>query len=187
MHRRNPVLTLNGFIACGLLLSSAAAAIDDSGPHVLLSFPSHLSRDAVSRASAAAFIGRKWEVQSFNEGRVVGYLNHRGIKATLELKILEDRIVYVCDCTKTKTGPAGRRTGRRSVRWTPVKWINNLRQDIQKSLLDSSYAAESGRQVDRSNRSSIRERLKVLEDLLSEHLVSQEEYDTKRAAILSEL
>ena len=139
--------------------------------------------------AAEAFQGRKWTVKSVSEDRVVGHLDHRGIDATLEFRILDDRIVYSCDCVKEKKyGKTSR--NNRLVDWTPLGWINNLRRDIQRVLWGNATAAlatEGARPVNRHNQLSIAERLQVLKDLLSQGLVSQEEYDTKREQILSDL
>jgi len=65
----------------------------------------------------------------------------------------------------------------------PKRWINNLRVDIQGML----STARAQRPDDGAKRTPIVERLKVLEDLLTRGLVSQEEYAAKRAEILSDL
>ncbi len=63
----------------------------------------------------------------------------------------------------------------------PKRWINNLRVDIQRML------ARARRLDDGAKRTPIVERLQALEDLLTQGLVSQEEYAAKRAEILSDL
>lgn len=184
---RRLLLSLIACIGFGLLSTTPAHARDLSEYTIFLPFSSQLDREAVSQVAAYAFLARKWEVKSVSEESVVGYLNHRGIDATLELMILEDRILYFCDCTKGKTGPGAIKAAKRRIGWTPAKWLDNLRADIGSVLAAAAVAVKEGRAADIGSPSSIAERLQVLEGLLSQGLVSQQEYDTKRAEILSEL
>ncbi len=186
--------------ACGLLFSTASYGADESEYILLTLLSGHPDRASVADIVANAFIGRRWALERVSEDQVVGHLDHRGVSATLELKILSDRIVYSCECTRITSGDrheggdsaVRRRLRRRSSSSVlrssasgevplPKRWINNLRVDIQRML------ARARRLDDGAKRTPIVERLQALEDLLTEGLVSQEEYAAKRAEILSDL
>lgn len=188
--------------ACGLLCSTASYSADESEYTVLTLLSGRLDRASVVEIAASAFIRRKWVLERVSENQVVGHLDHRGVSATLELKILSDRIVYSCECTRITSGDRHkggnsavrmrlrRRSSSSALRSSasgevplPKRWINNLRVDIQGML----STARARRPDDGAKRTPIVERLKVLEDLLTRGLVSQEEYAAKRAEILSDL
>lgn len=158
---------------------------------LLVSTPPNVDREVVSWAAATAFNGRGWTVKSQSEDHVTGYLNHRGIEATLELKILDGKIDYYCDCVKrVRARRVGvRRTPRKEkseIRpYTPEGWIHNIRKDITKNLRNQAVSAR------RSNAKlqgpSAKQRLRSLQTLLDDGLVTQEEYDSKRAEIISDM
>jgi hypothetical protein len=122
---------------------------------LLLMTPRSLDRADIAQAAAMAFTGRKWTVQSADDDHVVGFLNHRGIVATLDLKILDDRIVYSCECNKKLPRSTTRRINydgsarhRGIVPYVPEGWIANIRKDLIKNL--TWYAVSSRGPVPRS-------------------------------------
>ncbi len=186
--------------ACGLLFSTTTYGADESEYVLLTLLSGHPDRASVADIVANAFIGRRWALERVSEDQVVGHLDHRGVSATLELKILGDRIVYSCECTRITSGDRHeggnsavrmrlrRRSSSSVLRSSasgevplPKRWINNLRVDIQRML------ARARRLDEGAKRTPIVERLQALEDLLTQGLVSQEEYAAKRAEILSDL
>ena len=83
MQITNRRSTCGALLAFGLLCSAGASSAAESQP-----------QGAVAKIAADAFKGRQWTVVSASKNQVTGKIDHRGISATLQLKILDDRIAY---------------------------------------------------------------------------------------------
>ena len=186
MQITNRRSTCGALLAFGLLCSAGASSAAESQP-----------QGAVAKIAADAFKGRQWTVVSASKNQVTGKIDHRGISATLQLKILDDRIAYSCkrtDSTQGVSGEAGgngpvprNRSTAKATRPCTDKtlqgWIAYLQGDIIGQL---ALAGLEGSDDD-ADRVPVAKRLSTLETLRSQGLVSQQEYDAKRAQILSEL
>lgn len=186
--RRLVVSTILAFI----LLGSIPSRSDEDSTLTLFSpYPRSLDRATVSQLLSDAFIGRRWTVVSADEKRVIGQIDHRGINAILEMSIEQGRVVYLCRCTKvTKPAVGGSldRNRKRQVKYEPRGWIDNLRTDFERLLVTTGAPSGAATTAGGGNdKAPIADRLSTLDDLLSKGLITQEEYDGKRAEILSDL
>jgi hypothetical protein len=196
MQIKNRRSTCGALLAFGLLCSAGASSAAESQQTLLASLPQSVPQGAVAKIAAEAFTGRGWTVVSANKDEVTGKIDHRGITATLKLKILDDRIAYSCERTDPGvasrqgggSGPAPRnRSNTKATRpctnTVLQGWIRNLERDIAGKLVLAEIVISD----DDADRVPVAERLSTLEALRSQGLVSQQEYDAKRAEILSEL
>ncbi len=183
MHKCFSELISKVGLICTLLFPAAALSADGSEYALLLRFPHPIAREAVAPLAAKTFSGRKWTIQSFTQDSVTGHIDHRGVSATLELKILDDRIEYLCHpCTKRRSN-----ANKKEYDSTPTKWIENIRADLSQALISHEATKGLEGRYPGGDWGTAGERLENLNSLLSKDLISQEEYDNKRADILSDL
>ena len=190
--------TCGALLAFGLLYSAGASSAAESQQTILIFLPKSLPQGFAAKTAAEAFAGRGWTVVSANKDEVTGEIDHRTISATLKLKILDDRIAYSCKRTDPTQGVSGQDGGhggpmprnqstaakaRPCTGRTLQGWIRNIERDIEKMLVLAGLESSD----DHADRVPVAERLSTLENLRSRGLVSQQEYDAKRAQILSEL
>ena len=193
MQGRDRRSICGALVAFSLFCSAGASSATEAQNTLVVLFPKSVPKGVVAKIAVDAFMGRKWSVVRASRDQVTGKIDHRGISATLELTILDDRITYSCGRTDPpplgdtrSAGPAPRSQLAAGVRSCNIRklqgWINNLRRDIEGRLARAELEGTD----DDGDRASVTERLSTLEALRSEGLVSQQEYDAKRAQILSE-
>lgn len=134
---------------------------------VLLSVSPTLDPARVMAATRRAFVGRRWEVRPDESGSLVANLRSGDTDSTLRVFLADGALRY----TDRTTGRNGQRDK------VPERWIGYLRSDIRQALaaLPATKAADPT------------ERLRTLKALLDGGMITQAEYDTKRAEILKGL
>lgn len=142
------------------------------------------------QASKMAFIKRRWKVVAEDENSVQGELNHKSKQALVTISYKDNALYYTCECFKSYFGRAKTELGtykRQKITKPdePVKWINNLRASTEVAIAEVSFTASVNNS--KSNTKSIPERMKTLDQLLSQELISQDEYDSKRTQLLNEI
>ena len=122
---------------------------------------------------------RRWEVSADKDGAFTAHI--RGNDAESELR------VFLADGALRYTDRTTDRKGQKSK--VPERWMNYVRTDLRNSL--SLLAAREGQKpVARGGspaESDPVERMKKLKAMLDGGLISQAEYDAKRAEILKGL
>jgi len=183
-------------VVFGLVCFAGTSSANESQETLLIPLPKNLPKGFAAKIAADAFQGRQWTVVSASRDEVTGEIDHRGISATLRLTILDDRITYSCERTDTGAaprqgsghGPAARNQPTPSVTGPCTgsrlqRWIRNIASDSEQMLVLAGLEESSD---DDADRAPLAERLSILDELRSQGLVSQQEYDAKRAQILSE-
>ncbi len=95
-----------------------AQAQEGSNSTVISVFPGSSNED-VRRAILWALANREWKVESNTESTVIAKLDHRGIKAHLNINYNQKQITILSDSYDEN--------GKKFV---PVRWIANLEKDI---------------------------------------------------------
>jgi len=141
--------------------------------------PANLESEKVMQTARSAFTARRWEVSADKDGAFTAHI--RGNDAESELR------VFLADGALRYTDRTTDRKGQKSK--VPERWMNYVRTDLRNSL--SLLAAREGQKpVARGGspaESDPVERMKKLKAMLDGGLISQAEYDAKRAEILKGL
>ncbi len=126
---------LIGFLACGLFLvgcntstTKTSYEMAEAGQNQFtINVPDGLSMDAIERAIQFSLTNREWSVVESDVGSIEAVLSHRGISATLDISYDEDVIRIESEATDDD--------GKALV---PLRWIEFLREDIQKQLISAA-------------------------------------------------
>ena len=163
-------------------LAAAFAARFPPVPGIPVATPSEVLLGGIdSRADPAsvlevarrAFVDRRWNVSAEGEETFVARIHAVDTDSTLRVFVADGALRYT-DHTVDRRGAKGN---------TPDRWIANVRADIDRALaaLPTREAAPPAGPGDAG------ERLRKLKAMLDSGLISQGEYDTKRAEILKGL
>ena len=152
-----------------LFAACAPAGAQDQAPsspptQVLLGdLPAGADRQRVMEAARDAFAARKWAVSSAADGVLVARIHYPDFDSMLRVFLADGALRFV-------DGTVDRKGARSQV---PERWLNYIRADLRRSL------AATDRDAAR--------RLRKLDELRAGGLISQAEYDSKRAEILKGL
>jgi hypothetical protein len=185
---------------CLPLVATSARAEEEPTFEVFTILPRHYENAELLRVARAAFAGRGWTLIDATDDTVVGRIEHKKVDATLALKAQNDRFLYTIAGTKrvTRRKYISGRSSKKIViaeEFVPTRWLDNIRIDIVRSLEREEKAAAQKQQSQRAedrqplepDSESASERLRTIEDLFSQGLITREEYDAKRSEVLSEL
>jgi hypothetical protein len=117
------------------LMSATLLAADSASPSALgpqvgtVPVPAGYSAAQVKEVVAQCFLAREWEVKIKADDRVVGYLNHRGVEATMTVQIDGPQLTFFCDGWKVD------KAGKRIKPEDPKTWIANMKKDVTRRLL----------------------------------------------------
>lgn len=90
--------------------------------------PAGLKLAEVREVVVVSLVQRNWTVKQKADDRAVGYLNHRGIEATLTLTFDTSQVSLFCEAWKVD------KAGRRLKPDMPDGWIANMKKDVTKRL-----------------------------------------------------
>lgn len=114
--------------AIGLFSASALAADASAsapGPQVgTVAIPAGYAKKDVRELIALCLTAREWSVKDKSDDYVVGYLNHRGVEATLTLSF-DDKLVTL-NCDAWKVDKAGKRLKPDDAK----TWVANIKKDL---------------------------------------------------------
>lgn len=158
------------------------------------SVPANLDTGQVFDVLSKVFYGRQWHVSQRTAEFVVGQLDHNGYKCRLVVRHKGNQLVYVDETlglVRAETsggGPHSFRKGSRMDRErapkpTPQRWLSYLRYDLGRALRVASLSASQQLRAPEDPA----ERLRKLEQLHKDGLITAEEYEAKRDAIVGEL
>ena len=150
-----------------LLIAACAQTFAQAEGQVLIQVPAGADPRAVMEAAREAFAGRKWAVSGDAEGALVARIRGLDIDSTLKVFLAGDSLRYI-DNTVERKGAKGQ---------VPERWLNYLRSDLRRSLNRLAPPAAT----------DPAQRLSQLKTLLDRGLITQAEYDAKRAEILKGL
>ena len=145
---------------------------------LLIGVPAGADPKEVMDAARAAFVGRRWDVKENLDGAFVA--NIRGATDSANLKVFfADGALWFID----------RSTDRRGAKTqVPERWLNNVRADLRQPLgMLGSRASRAKLVPQEPAASDAAQRLSQLKTLLDRGLITQAEYDAKRAEILKGL
>jgi hypothetical protein len=108
----------------------SAAETSELGQHAgNVPVPAGLTRAQLQIAAEQALLGRQWEVKSKSDDRVVGFLKHRGIEATLTLVLTDGQVEIYCVGWQVN-----KKSGAREKPEQPTGWIKYIKGDLTKIL-----------------------------------------------------
>lgn len=113
-----------------LLLGPVAGlyAVEAGRPVGTVAVPAGLKLAEIKEVVVISLVQRNWTVKEKGDDRAVGYLNHRGIEATLTLTFDTSQVSFSCEGWKVD------KTGRRLKPEMPDGWIANMKKDVAKRL-----------------------------------------------------
>ena len=141
--------------------------------------PAGADPQRVMQAARSAFVGRRWEVKDDVDGAFIADIHGATESATLKVFLAEGALRY-----------ADRSVDRNGARAeVPERWLNNIRYDLRPtiSLLAPREKTRPAVRADPAAPSDPAERLRRLKSLLDGGLITQVEYEAKRAEILKGL
>lgn len=141
--------------------------------------PAGIEPEKVMQTARNAFAARRWEISADRDGAFIAHIRGNDAESTLRV-FLADGALRFTDRTTDRKGQKAK---------VPERWMNYVRADLRQSL--SLLAAREGRKsVARAappGESDPVERMKKLKAMLDGGLITQAEYDAKRAEILKGL
>jgi hypothetical protein len=159
--------------------SLSGAAVPKVPGQVLLVVPAGADTLAVMKAARDAFVGRRWEVTAEGDDAFVADI--RGVQESTTLKVfLADGALRFIDRSTDRNGAKAQ---------VPERWLNNIRVDLRRVIITLAPRPERG-PVARATapaQGDAEERLRTLKSLLDRGLITQAEYEAKRAEILKGL
>jgi len=148
-------------------------------------------------AMRAAFEGRRWAVVAEGHDYIVGEIHHRSIDARLRVHLKGSQLVYSCDCTKTRPQSSNVHAAMSAktadtYEYVPVKWIKNLQKDFEvfsSEMTPVPMKPAPVAQADAATQqmSDLQSRLRKLNMLYEQKLITKEDYTAKKQQILSEI
>lgn len=134
--------------------------------------------EKVMAAARSAFVGRRWEVRNDADGALIAHIHSVDVDSTLKVFLVDGALRFTDRSTDRKGGKAS----------VPERWVNYVRADLRQA---ASRLAPQGTKApargSASKQGDPAERLKKLKSLLDGGLITQAEYDAKRAEILKDL
>ena len=95
--------------------------------------PDGMTSEQVQKAIIKAAIGRRWDIETSENGLVVLRLVHRGYDSTLNITFDDNNVDVYSDSWATK------RNGDRKKPKDPDGWIENLKKDIDVFLAREAF------------------------------------------------
>jgi Short C-terminal domain len=150
---------------------------------LLGNIPPRLDPARVMDAVRGALAGRRWSMLPDEDSAVVARIRSGDTESTLKVFLADGALRFI-DRTTFRNGAEKAQV--------PERWINYLRADLGQALaaLPVRSAADEAKATPREparQPGNAAERLRTLKQLLDAGLISQEEYDKKRAETLREL
>lgn len=144
---------------------------------MLLPVPAGADPQKVMEAARNAFVSRRWAVSRDANGALIARNRNLDIDSTLKVFLADGALRFV-------DGTVDHRGGRSQV---PERWLNYIRSDLR--LAFNRLAREERRPAPPAavRDQDAAERLRKLKSLLDGGLISQAEYEAKRAEILKGL
>lgn len=137
------------------------------------------------KAAKTAFIKKRWNIIAEDSNSIQGELNHRDIEAKVRIIYKDNALYYSCECFKVYTDSYYEDDDDVTRKaYVPEKWINNLRIHAELFLVESFRYEPTTTNTNKSSTETPKQRLKTLKSLLDDGLISHEEYDQKRKAII---
>jgi len=163
----------------GRLPLAGAAPVKTPSKVLLGGIPAGADPQRVMQAAREAFVGRRWEVKDDVDGAIIADIHGAQESATLK--------VFVADGALRYTDRSVDRKGARAQ--VPERWLNNIRADLRQPI-GQLAPREEKRPAARSTPADAGdpvERLRKLKAAFESGLITQAEYDAKRAEILKGL
>lgn len=146
----------------------------------LMRAPAGADPQAVMQAAREAFAGRKWVVSSDVDGALLARIQNLDIDATLKVFFVDGSLRFIDQSVNRRGGKAQ----------APERWLNFIRADLREPLGMLGGRVAPPAPAARAPAPAVddpAERLRQLKTLLDRGLITQPEYDAKRAEILKGL
>jgi hypothetical protein len=159
------------------LLACTSTALAGNGGVLIADLPDVANEDVIA-AARGALTHRRWTIESSGETRVSASISRHRTTSRITISISGDTLVYEEESTKSMS-PTRAPSAAFVQSEVPIrlgKWIESLRFDIRTALAATPRRSES-----------VVERLKALDSLRANGLVTEQEHAAKRAAILGGL
>lgn len=144
---------------------------------VLVGLPAGADPQRVMEAAYSAFAGRKWAVSRDADGALVARNRNLDIDATLKVFIGDGALRYI-------DGTVDRKGGKAQV---PERWLNYIRADLRNPVNALTRQERRPAPPTVAQDPDPAERLRKLKAMLDAGLITQSEYESKRAEIIKGL
>lgn len=168
------------------LLTGVTSASEEN---YLMPIPEDVTVSDAMLITSKAAVRRKWSVSESGENQLQLKLKHRDYTAVLDLSFSKGKISYSDSTTYLDRWAASRAVhdGAPPVepvpKPVPAKWLANLKKDIRKGLADAPRSSSAS---GRSSEDDVVTKLEKLKKLRDKKLITEAEYEAKKAEILSE-
>ena len=167
-----------------LLLILNISTAHSEGSIFFSQMPSHITIDQSIASVKAAALKRRWSIDGEEDNELRIKLDHRGYKARLTFNFTESEIRYFDSTTTYEEEPFGEdpfydARGDWKVSPAPVKWIANLKKDMNAFLKNNVSRRES------LSNEQIEDKLKSLKRMYDNKLITEDEYKLKKKDIIS--
>lgn len=174
---------MKNFILGLALLSVLAHASALQGESQFVIVPDGVADAQALIAAHQALVGRQWTVRERSPLEIKATLAHKLFDCTLYFRLESNRLLKREQCKQTLfSGPNN--NPRVVDSEVPERWLAYLRSDIDVLLLAAPRAQRP--EPGRRDSAGPAERLRALEALKRDDLITEQEYQKKRAEILSD-
>jgi len=134
------------------------------------------------------FTTRKWRVISIENGSITGGIIHRGINAKLTIYLEGNNLLYKCDCFRKEEMDCSEDIDGNIqefnfktiwVKYVPINWIENLKVTTKAFMMNDIE--------DLPVKSSTKDKLKLLKEMMQEGIISEKNYNKKRKQLIYEI
>ena len=126
---RRIVILASLIIGLGAVSQVAAASTPAVAPDAPIAVPSGYKKADVQQVILDALMKRHWVIKDKSDGKVVGYLNHSSVEATVTFTYDEKEITIACEAYVVDKS-----TGAHKEAAQPDRWLRYLRMDINKLM-----------------------------------------------------
>lgn len=173
-------------LAAALLMAASllpGPALASEGKLLVDEIPATLPPEAVIGVARQALLGRSWQVLKETPGSVEASLQQRGVSSTITIE-LQARSLFYRDRTR-QFMTFGDMGGAAVDAPMPEHWLDFLRADIRAGLAQLALTRKTAQEACAADDAAAR--LRRLQQLRDEQLLSPAEYEAKRAEILKAL
>jgi hypothetical protein len=163
----------------GNLPAGAAKPAAPAPTQVLFAaIPTGVEPERVMNVTRSVFVGRRWEVSDGGAGALIARIRSGDTESTLRVSLADGVLRY-----------SDRSTERGQSSQVPERWLKNVRGDLRLAMTALAPARDDRAREPRQRAKDDDpvERLRRLKGLLDGGLITQAEYDAKRAEILKGL
>lgn len=170
----------------GIILLALPMFVSAEEQAFVENIPSQVSPRAAISAAEAALAKRQWFVTSRDERSVAGELKHGKHDCEIVISIEGRSLNFDGACLSLKRAKGASARQKKELGAIPSRWVAYLRQDTETNLVMQSQR-EPECDASKPVKKSVADRLRGLKALKKEGLLTDAEYQKKRAELVEQL